>query len=127
MSHHLSPRAILIVDDNHDIREALLEILSILPEMTFYTAADGQEGLQIFYQHQKQIVLVLLDMNMPFMNGQQTYEGLLHLNPNVKVIVSSSLEKVEAQARFGKRLLPTFLQKPYEIQTLLDVVKIECA
>lgn len=121
-----SPKAILIIDDNLEIREALIDILSILPEMTFYTATNGQEGLQIFSQHQKQIVLVLLDMNMPILNGQQTYEGLLYLDPKVRVIVSSSLEKVEAQIRFGKRPLPTFLHKPYEIQTLLDTVKTEC-
>lgn len=125
-SKSISPstnKAILIIDDEPDMRQAVAEILGILPETTIYTAADGQEGLQIFSQHQKQIILVLLDMNMPIMNGYQTYEGLLQLNPHVKVIVVSSLEKAEAQTLFGKQLLPTFLQKPYKVQTLLDLVQ----
>jgi len=119
--------AILVIDDNFAIREALTDILTFLPEMTVYTAADGQEGLQIFQQQQQHIALVLLDMNMQVMNGEQTYAILQEIEPEVKVIVSSSLSQAEARLRFRERELPTYLQKPYDLSTLLNVVQTELA
>ena len=119
--------AILVIDDNFAIREALTDILTFLPEMTVYTAADGQEGLQIFQQQQQHIALVLLDMNMQVMNGEQTYAILQEIEPEVKVIVSSSLSQAEARLRFRERELPTYLQKPYDLSTLLNAVQTELA
>ncbi|MCZ7667496.1 MAG: response regulator transcription factor [Chloroflexi bacterium] len=100
--------AILVIDDNFAVREALLTILCLLPGMTVFTAANGQEGLQIVQQ--QQIDLVVLDLNMPVMNGEQTYMNLQQIAPEVKVIVSSSLSQHEAQLRFGERKLPPFAE-----------------
>ena len=118
--------AILIIDDNFAIREALSDILSQFhTETPVYTAANGFEGVQIIQQQQQRIALVLLDMNMPLMNGEQTYEKLQQIAPQVKVIVSSSLNPAEARLRFGKQELPTYLQKPYDINVLFNAVQAE--
>lgn len=124
-AHSLAVGAILVIDDDIAIREALMDILVFLTELPVYTAANGQEGVQIFQQQPQRISLVLLDMNMPVMNGEQTYEKLQQIAPQVKVIVSSSLSQAEARLRFGERELPTFLQKPYDIDTLFHVVQTE--
>ena len=127
-SHSQTPLvagAILVIDDDMAIREALTDILSLLPEIPVYTAANGHEGLQIFQQQRQSITLILLDLNMPVMNGEQTYEKLQQIAPQVKVIVSSSLSPAEARLRFGEREMPTFLQKPYNIDTLFNVVQTE--
>ncbi len=115
--------AILIIDDNTAIREALTDILGFFLGMPVFTAANGHEGLQIYQQ--QNIALVFLDMNMPVMNGEETYEKLRQITPQVKVIVSSSLSEAEASHRFGERKLPTFLQKPYDTDRLLAVVQTE--
>lgn len=114
--------AVLVIDDDAAIREALTDLLSLLTEAAVYTAANGPEGLQILQQRQD-IALVLLDMNMPVMNGEETYERMQQVAPDIKVIVSSSLSPTEAKSRFGERELPTFLQKPYDVSTLLNVVQ----
>jgi DNA-binding NtrC family response regulator len=122
-SHSQTPLvagAILVIDDDMAIREALTDILSLLPEIPVYTAANGHEGLQIFQQQRQSITLILLDLN-----GEQTYEKLQQIAPQVKVIVSSSLSQGEAMLRFGEREMPTFLQKPYNIDTLFNVVQTE--
>lgn len=118
--------AVLVIDDNSSMREAVTEILSLLPDVTIHTAANGQEGLQIFQQEQN-ITLVLLDMNMPVMNGPQTYERLQEIAPQVKVIVSTSTSQAEALLCFEGRKSPAFLQKPYNADTLLHVVERELA
>ena len=118
----LAAGAILVIDDDAAIREALTDILASVTEATVYTAANGHEGLEVLQQRQS-IALVLLDMNMPVMNGEETYERVQQIAPEVKVIVSSSLSPAEARFRFAERELPTYLQKPYDLSTLLDVVQ----
>lgn len=117
--------AILIIGDDSAIREALTDILSLFLKITIFTAASGDEGLQIFQQ--QSIALVILDMNMSGMNGEQTYEHLQQMAPQLKVIVSSSLSLAEARFRFGQREVTTFLQKPYDVDTLLNAVQAKFA
>jgi two-component system, cell cycle sensor histidine kinase and response regulator CckA len=114
--------AILVIDDELAIRDVLTDIFGFLTKATVYTAANGHDGLRILQQWQS-IGLVFLDMNMPLMTGEETYERLRQIAPEVKVIVSSSLSQAEAKLRFGEQELPTFLQKPYDINALLDVVQ----
>jgi CheY-like chemotaxis protein len=118
--------AILIVDDDSTVRQALADVLSVLTPVV-YTATNGQEGLEILQQQRQSISLVLLDMNMPVLNGEQMYEKLQQIAPEVKVIVSSSLSQAEAKHRFSQRELPTYLQKPYDVSTLLHIVQTELA
>ena len=82
--------AILVIDDDSAIREALTEILGFLTEAPVYGAANGYEGLQIVQQETLEITLIFLDMNMPVMNGEETYDRLQQIAPDVKVIISSS-------------------------------------
>ena len=117
----LLPGAILVIDDDATIREMLTDILSLLTEAAVYTAANGHEGLKILQQRQS-IALILLDMNMPLMNGEETYERVQQIAPEIPVIVSSSLSPGEARFRFGQQAFPTYLQKPYNVSMLLDVV-----
>jgi two-component system, cell cycle sensor histidine kinase and response regulator CckA len=114
--------AVLVIDDDAAMREALTDLLSLLTEAAVYTAANGREGLQILQQRQN-IALILLDMNMPMMNGEETYERVQQIAPETRVIISSSLSPAEARSRFGKRVMPPFLQKPYNATALLNVVQ----
>lgn len=121
----MAPEAILVIDDNAALREALIDIFSLFLGIPAYAAANEHEGLQLFQQ--QNIVLVLLDLNMPAMNGEQVYEKLQEIAPPVKVIVSSSLTQAEARQRFGQREMPAFLPKPYDTERLLAVVQTELA
>lgn len=114
--------AILVIDDEAALRTVLAEVLTSLTGATVYAAANGHEGLQIL-QKRKDVALVLLDMNMPVMNGEETYQNLQQFAPDVKVIVSSSLSPAEVRSRLGGLELPPYLQKPYAVTTLLDVLQ----
>jgi CheY-like chemotaxis protein len=119
-------RAILVIDDNIIIREGLTEILDSSAATTFI-AANGQEGLEILRLQRQNIALVLLDMKMPVMNGEQTYEKLQEIAPDVKVIVLTGLSKAEVQYRIGSLETPPYLQKPFEVDMLLHMVQTELA
>lgn len=116
-------KAILVIDDNFDMRRALTGIFSFILGIHVYTAADGHEGLQIYQQQQQYIGLILLDMNMPVMNGEQTYAKLQEIAPAVKVIISSSLSKSEIGQRLGGLTMPILLAKPYDTEDLITTVQ----
>jgi CheY-like chemotaxis protein len=95
--------------------------------MPVYSAANGHEGVQLFQRQQQSIDLILLDMNMPVMNGEQTYRKLQQIAPQVKVIISSSLSQAEFKQRLGNQETPAFLQKPYDPGDLINLVQAELA
>jgi CheY-like chemotaxis protein len=117
--------AILVIDDNAFLRQGLADALTLFLGMLVYTAANGYEGVQIYQQQRQKVALVMMDMNMPVMNGEQTYKTLRQIEPRIRVIVSTSLSQTEVQRRLGARETPTFLQKPYYMKNLLAVVQTE--
>ena len=65
------------------------------------------------------ISVVVLDLQMPVMGGEQALPLLHEINPDVPVILSSGFDEKEVTRRFS-RLKPTsFLQKPYTVQRLI--------
>ena len=56
--------------------------------------------------------VVLLDMTMPVMGGEETLKGLLAIRPDLAVLAMSGFDEREAKARFGHRIAG-FVQKPF--------------
>ena len=81
---------ILIVDDSQLNRELLAAILS--DDYQIMEAEDGQEGLKILYENQKQIALILLDINMPKLDGFGVLKAMNanHIIEDIPVIMISS-------------------------------------
>jgi DNA-binding NtrC family response regulator len=114
--------AILVIDDDDNLRQAMIAVLSALTTVPVYSAANGQEGLEFILQEEAGISLIFLDMNMPVMNGEETYGRLQIIAPDVKVIICSSLSPSETQLRLGQNRIPTFLQKPYDMSALVNTI-----
>lgn len=82
------------------------------------TAENGQEGVELYQQHQAEIKAVLLDMAMPVMSGREAFVEMKKINPEVKVLLASGFrqdERVEEILGLGVK---DFLQKPYTISRL---------
>jgi FixJ family two-component response regulator len=62
-------------------------------------------------------------MTMPLMTGEETFRQLKTTNPNVKVILSSGYNEVEAIRRFTGKGLAGFIQKPYTSSQLAEKIK----
>ena len=52
-------------------------------------AKDGATAIQLFRENGAEIGLVLLDLSMPGLSGEQTFEELRRLDPTVRVLLSS--------------------------------------
>jgi CheY-like chemotaxis protein len=126
-SPHATPReaparkgVVLVIDDE----QVVLRTARAALERHGYrvlTASDGREGIEAFARDPRGIDLVLLDMTMPVMGGEETLRRLLAINPKVRVVGSSGYTEQEAVRRFGTGLAG-FLQKPYSTQRLCRVV-----
>ena len=94
---------------------------------TVLTAADGQDAVDLYRKRKDEISLVVLDLTMPRMDGQEAFRELRELDPKVRVIVSSGYTEQEATARFSDQCLAGFLQKPYSMAQLTELLRVALA
>lgn len=113
---------VLLVDDEESIRSIGSDMLRELG-FEVITAADGSEAIELFRTQQNQIVLVVLDLTMPRMSGEDAFRELRRICPSVKVIISSGYNEQEVSQKFVGKGLAGFIQKPYRLSTLMEVVK----
>jgi len=112
---------ILIVDDEDTIREVASMMLEDAG-FSVLTADNGLEALGVYRSHQHEIVGVLMDMTMPKMDGKACFRELRHINPDVKVVLSSGYNEQEATSQFAGQGLAGFIQKPYSPETLSEIM-----
>jgi len=80
---------VLVVDDEAHIRKFVSDLIRSLGEPVILQAASGTEALEIFEREKP--VLVLLDVNMPRVDGIETLRRMKHLDPGCIVIMLTSL------------------------------------
>lgn len=113
---------ILIIEDDDTIRRSMNEMLS-LKGFAVYTAENGAEGLATFEAHQAEIDLVVMDMTMPIMSGDETLVELMQLKPDVPVIILSGYSKKEVMESYEGLANILFLQKPFRLEQLLQSIE----
>jgi CheY-like chemotaxis protein len=86
-------------------------------------AQDGKRGVDLFRNAGSQISLVLLDLTMPVMSGEETLKELRNIRPEVPVILSSGYNETESIQHFSGERLNGFIQKPYTAAQLAEKMK----
>lgn len=112
---------ILIVDDEETVQSMALAALRRYGYQVMQ-ARNGREALDTFERDGAAISLVLLDMTMPVMSGEETLKRLKAMRPDVLVIASSGYNEIEALRRFGQGV-HGFLQKPYRAAQLAEKIR----
>ncbi len=115
-------KSVLVIDDERQVREAVSDILE-LEEINLLTAANGQDGVAIFSNHQDHIGLVILDLSMPGMSGIETFAALREIEPAAKIILSSGYTETEILQNMAGARPTGFLQKPYQLEAMINIVK----
>jgi CheY-like chemotaxis protein len=115
---HLS---VLLIDDEEVVRDMVAEVLEH-EGLEVLAAPDGESGLELLEEHGGAIDVVLLDLSMPGLSGQDTFARLAKEHPDVPVILSSGYDHAEAMGRFEERAPAGFIQKPYRpVQLLAEI------
>lgn len=113
---------VLVVDDEEVVRN-LARVALERRGYAVLTAENGQEALEIFQQNRDRVSLVLLDLTMPVMGGEETLAGLKEMRPDVPVLLSSGYSEWEAMRLFAGKGLIGFIQKPYPPSRLVEALR----
>lgn len=121
MNYH-GNATVLVVDDEDVVKKLVSTTLERYGYKVLI-ASNGKEALDLFVTGGAEIGLVILDMTMPVMSGEETLVRLMKIQPGLRVIASSGYNEIEAVRRFGTGI-KCFLQKPYRAQELAEKVKL---
>lgn len=114
-------QSILLVDDEPIVRRTLRRLLERMGHEVV-DAASGEEAVEVFDDRRHEIGLVLLDMQLPGIDGLATMAQLRELDPHIPVILSSGdgfADYPEAQRRPG---VVGCLVKPFELGALQEAI-----
>jgi len=113
---------VLVVDDEEIVRRAARMTLERYG-YSVMLAENGQQALDLVRQSPLGFDVVLLDLTMPVLSGEDTLREIRKVRPTLPVILSSGFNEVEALRRFQGKALNGFVQKPYTAVTLAQRVK----
>ncbi len=113
---------VLVVDDEPVVRQTAKSALQRYG-YTVLLAEDGQSAIDLFREMSGRVNLVLLDMTMPGITGEETLRQLQLIRTGVQVVLSSGYNEVEAVHRFAGKGLAGFIQKPYTAAQLAEKIK----
>ncbi|MDP2138384.1 MAG: PAS domain-containing protein, partial [Candidatus Didemnitutus sp.] len=85
---------VLVVDDEETIRNVAARIIEGLG-YTAEVASDGREAMAKYRADPARYQIVLLDLTMPHLDGEETFRQLRHLNPGVRVVLMSGFSEHE--------------------------------
>jgi len=113
---------ILVAEDHAGNLEMMHETLRKLGYCVIL-AANGEEAVRKFREHQEQIALVLLDVVMPRMGGAQAFEQIHFIRPDVPVIFTSGYSEESARLAPFNSAGAILLQKPFAPNTLAQKIR----
>ncbi|MCP4678103.1 MAG: response regulator [Deltaproteobacteria bacterium] len=114
---------VLLVDDEDSVREVAKDMLEEIG-LSVLTASDGLEAIEQFRAHENEIDCLLLDLTMPRMDGEETFAELRRLDKNIPVVLSSGYNEQEIEDKFLGKGLAGFIQKPYRVSDLVNILKV---
>ncbi len=111
---------ILVVDDDQDLRENLVEVLSDAGfELT--AAENGEQALELLAE--AEFDLVLLDLIMPIMGGMEVLPQIKRTYPKVNIIMLTAFSTVDSAVEAMRKGADEYISKPIRIADLLVVVR----
>ena len=109
---------ILFVEDSIALQRQIERLLSKLFKEV-YVASNGEEGLELFKQHNPDVVLT--DLTMPKMNGHDMIDRIKEINPDVEIIILSAHSDSDNLIRSLHIGVSDFIQKPANISKMITV------
>jgi CheY-like chemotaxis protein len=118
----MGKQCILVVDDEE---MALTLVGRILTEAGYrvVTAQSGFECLDAFRLRPHEFHAVLLDLTMPFMDGEETFQRLREIRPDIPVVLCTGFVQQDRLDRLMNAGLTGFLRKPIPPDEIINVVR----
>lgn len=111
---------ILVIDDEKDMLDGVRKILT-LSGFDCMTAQNGEQGIKLLTDFQ--FDLVLSDLFMPDIDGNQIIQKTINLQPGIPIIIFTAFGTVERAVEAMKNGAYDFIEKPFDSEHLIMKIK----
>ena len=116
----MSAHKILVVEDDLDLREAIVDTLE-MEGFHVLQACNGQEALKVL--EAESVMLVVSDVNMPQMDGYQLLRKISVNWPTLPVLIMTAYGSISNAVNAIRNGAVDYLEKPFETRKLIDTVR----
>ncbi len=117
MAASLGNARILVVDDDPGVHRVLEDLLRFWGCEGVEAAANGQEGVEKYRSFQPHVVL--MDVDMPVMNGYHASRSIVEMDPQAAIILLTGLpDSRSARRALQQRLARVIIPKPFQFDQL---------
>ncbi|MBI3396522.1 MAG: PAS domain S-box protein [Spirochaetia bacterium] len=113
---------VLVIEDEPLLSE-LLGIYLSEAGYSVLSAKDGEEGVATFKEHRHEISLVLCDLGMPKLPGDEVFRQIREIDPNASVIIWSGFIDPHLRARLEAAGVAQIIQKPHVVSEMLGPIR----
>jgi two-component system CheB/CheR fusion protein len=113
---------VLVVDDEPIVLTTTRAILERHGYQVI-TAANGELAIDAVRENRDKLALVILDLTMPVMGGQEALRHIKALAPELPVILTSGYDAADAVDQLGEHSVAGFIHKPSNVTDMLEAVK----
>ncbi len=122
LSQEATQGAILLVDDDEDLRGTLAEVLAEVLHFPVREAKDGLEAVEIYRQNPGAIALILMDATMPRLGGGEAFSAIKQIDPSARAILISGFSQRMGQEEVRRHGFSAFLKKPFSVAELRKAI-----
>jgi len=112
---------VLVVDDEDAMRSVVVDALDRAGLATL-EARDGVEALDLYQYHRDAIRLVILDLTMPNLDGEETCREFRRRGSRMPIVLTSGFDEAEVRDRLRGLEVAGFIQKPFGLGALVELV-----
>ncbi len=116
----MKPISLLYIEDDLDIREIYLDSIKEEVEVVYF-ASDGEEGYEAYLSYRPDIIL--LDINMPKLDGLSLAKKIRENDSNVKIIITTAYSEQDKLLQAIELYLIKYILKPIDPTTLKEALK----
>lgn len=113
---------ILLVDDEETVTSVCRSMLEMLGYRVL-VARSGEEAVALYKANPQEIDIVIMDMIMPGLGGEQAFDRLKAINPDIRIIMATGYTTDGKESQLAARGCKGFLNKPYRLQALSQKIR----
>lgn len=118
----MAQSSVLVVEDDIDNFNYIKEIIDIT-KLKVIHAKNGSEAVKFYKQHKNNIRLILMDIRMPVMNGFLATKEIKKINKNIPVVAQTACVLPEDEKLCMDSGCDEYIEKPFTVDTIINIVK----
>lgn len=113
---------LILAVENEEMPRVFLQAVLRLGGYDVIPAADGSEAVQRYMEHVNEISLVLLDMGLPGISGEEVLSKIISTRPDARIVAAGGLIRPDARSAVIQLGAYDYMPKPYLKDELLQLV-----